>query len=183
MVFGFLSKEELLKNVDPSLPQARREKIAREAAQKLVQKDFASLKGEMSKAKYGMEYDKLPAREKAAIDSLMKDPKLRELSKKASEARRFQEAYVDAYIGMSNRGIGLLGKHSSSLRSVQEIRHDVKERKELKEARQKQFGQELVAEVEGAQLWITEGNPMFREGERKLIAFINFEAANPIAVL
>jgi len=41
----------------------------------------------------------------------------------------------------------------------------------------------LVAEVEGAQLWITEGNPMFREGERKLIAFINFEAANPIAVL
>ncbi|MBN8512589.1 MAG: type IV secretion system protein [Rickettsiales bacterium] len=147
--YGKALKEELLKNVDPSLPQARREKIAREAAQKLVQKDFASLKGEMSKAKYGMEYDKLPAREKAAIDSLMKDPKLRELSKKASEARRFQEAYVDAYIGMSNRGIGLLGKHSSSLRSVQEIRHDVKERKELKEARQKQFGQELVAEVEG----------------------------------
>lgn len=141
--------KELIKNVDPSLPELRRQKIALENAEKLAQKDFASLKGEMSKAKYGMEYDKLPAREKAAIDSLMKDPKLRELSKKASEARRFKEAYVDAYIGMSNRGIGLLGKHSSSLRSVQEIRHDVKERKEQKEAKQKQFGQELVAEVEG----------------------------------
>jgi hypothetical protein len=41
----------------------------------------------------------------------------------------------------------------------------------------------LVAEIDGAQLWVTEGNPAFREGERKLIAFINFETANPLTIL
>lgn len=41
----------------------------------------------------------------------------------------------------------------------------------------------LVTEVEGAQLWITEGNPAFKEGERKLIAFIKFETTNSLAIL
>ena len=41
----------------------------------------------------------------------------------------------------------------------------------------------LVTEIDGAQLWITEGNPAFKEGERKLLAFINFETADPLAIL
>lgn len=41
----------------------------------------------------------------------------------------------------------------------------------------------LVSEIDGAQLWVTEGKPVFNEGERKLIAYIPFQIAGPIVIL
>ena len=41
----------------------------------------------------------------------------------------------------------------------------------------------VVASEGGAQLRVTEGNPTFSEGSRKLIAFIPFDMAQPIVVL
>jgi len=150
-------KDELLKNVDPSLPQSKREKIAEDAAYKLSKKNFSELKGELAKAKFGKEYDKLSTLEKGSVDGVLKDTKLRELAKNSSEARKFQSAYVDAYAAMSNRGIGLVGKHSSAIRSLEEIKHDSDQRKELKQAKQRQFGQELVSEVEGVKSGLYKG--------------------------
>ncbi len=142
-------KEKLLKNVDPSLPQSKRESIAKDAAYKLSKKDFSELKGEFAKAQFGAEYSKLSVKDKAEVDAVLKDTKLRELAKNSSEARKFQAAYVDAFAKMSDRGIGIVGKHNKTIRSLEEIKHDVDQRKELKQAKQRQFGQELVSEVEG----------------------------------
>ena len=150
-------KEELLKNVDPSLPQSKREKIAKDAAKKLSKKNFADLKGELAKAKFGAEYSKLSAKDQGEVDKVLKDTKLRELAKNYSQAKKFQEAYVDAYAAMSNRGIGLVGKHSSTIRSLEEIQHSSDQRKQLKQAKQRQFGQELVSEVEGVKSGLYKG--------------------------
>ena len=150
-------KEELLKNVDSSLPQPKREAIAQKAAAELAKRDLSALKGEFAKAKFGKEYDKLSATEKNSVDATLKDPKLRELGKKASEARRFQEAYVDAFAAMSDRGIGVVGKHNKTLRSLEEINHRVEQKKELTQAKQRQFGQELVSEVEGVKSGLYKG--------------------------
>jgi type IV secretion system protein VirB6 len=150
-------KEELLKNVDPSLPQSKREAIAQKAAAELAKRDLSALKGEFAKAKFGKEYDKLSATEKNSVDATLKDPKLRELGKKASEARRFQEAYVDAFAAMSDRGIGIVGKHNKTLRSLEEINHRVDQSKKLKQDKQRQFGQELVSEVEGVKSGLYKG--------------------------
>ena len=150
-------KAELLQNVDPSLPQSKREAIAHKAAAELSKRDLSALKGEFAKAKFGKEYDKLSALEKESVDKVLKDPKLRELGKKASEARKFQEAYVDAFAAMSNRGIGLVGKHSSTIRSLEEIQHSSEQRKQLKQDKQRQFGQELVSEVEGVKSGLYKG--------------------------
>ncbi|MBA2628505.1 MAG: hypothetical protein H0U78_00515, partial [Rickettsiaceae bacterium] len=150
-------KEELLKNVDQSLPQSKREKIAKDAAKKLSKKNFADLKGELAKAKFGAEYSKLSAKDQGEVDKVLKDTKLRELAKNYSQSKKFQEAYVDAYAAMSNRGIGLVGKHSSTIRSLEEIQHSAEQRKQLKQAKQKQFGQELVSEVEGVKSGLYKG--------------------------
>lgn len=150
-------KEELLNNVDKSLPQSQREKIAEDAAKKLSKKDFSELKGELAKAKFGTEYGKLSDKDKQKIDDVLKNPELRELAKNYSQARKFQEAYVDAYAAMSNRGIGLVGKHDSTIRSLEEIKHSADQRKQLKQAKQRQFGQELVSEVEGVKSGLYKG--------------------------
>ncbi len=150
-------KAELLKNVDPSLPQSKREKIAEDAAKKLSEKKFSALPQELAKAKFGMDYSKLSDKDKKEVDGVLKDPKLRELGKKASEARRFQEAYVDAFAAMSDRGIGLVGKHNKTIRSLEEINNRVEKKKELTQAKQRQFGQELVSEVEGVKSGLYKG--------------------------
>ena len=150
-------KEELLKNVDQSLPQSKREKIAEDAAKKLSKKNFADLKGELAKAKFGAEYSKLSAKDQGEVDKVLKDTELRELAKNYSQAKKFQEAYVDAFAAMSNRGIGIVGKHNKTLRSLEEIQHSGEQRKQLKQAKQKQFGQELVSEVEGVKSGLYKG--------------------------
>ncbi len=152
----FLAKE-MIKNVDQSLPELKRRKIAEEAATKLAEKKFTALPQEFAKAKFGKEYDKLSALEKESVDKVLKDPKLRELAKNASEMRRFQEAYVDAFAAMSDRGIGIVGKHNKTLRSLEEIQHSGEQRKQLKQAKQRQFGQELVSEVEGVKSGLYKG--------------------------
>ena len=143
-------KEQLLNNIDSTLPQSKREKIAAQTAKTLSKKDYADLKNEFAKAQFGIEYDKLKTDDKKKIDKIHSDINLRKLAKNHSQNVKFQEAYVDAYIAMSDRGIGLVGKNVKSIRSLEEIKHEADQRKALKVDKQTLFGQELVSKIEGA---------------------------------
>ncbi len=133
-----------LKAIDPTLTKAQANKLARQMSSKKP----SELGKELAKAKYGKEYDKLSAAEKKAIDAL-NDKDLRAKARDANMAKKFQDAYVDAYAKMSDRGIGLVGKRSKTIRSLEEIKHDVDERRKLKEAKQRQIGEELYSEYHG----------------------------------
>jgi hypothetical protein len=56
---------------------------------------------------------------------------LRELADDADYSRKYAEAYVDAYQALSERGVGLLGKHNSTFRSLKELQHKVKTKQNL----------------------------------------------------
>jgi type IV secretion system protein VirB6 len=133
-----------LKAIDPTLT----DKQARKLAAKMSRKKPSELGNELARAKYGKEYNKLSAAEKKAIDAL-NDKDLRAKARDANMAKKFQDAYVDAYAKMSDRGIGTIGKRSKTIRSLEEIKHDVDERRKLKEAKQRQIGEELYSEYEG----------------------------------
>ena len=145
-------QKKLLASTNKSLPETdkdkiARQKVARQAAVTLSKKPFAELKQELSKIKFGKEYSKLSKVEKEQIDATHRE--LRESAKDSSEARKFREAYVDAYAALSDRGVGLVGKKVKVLRSVEEIQHDHKQRKEIRDAKRQQIGEEIISGYQG----------------------------------
>ena len=104
---------------------------------------------ELAKEKYGKKYKNLSAAERKLIDDFAKSEtnkkSLREMADDADYSRKYAEAYVDAYQALSERGVGLLGKHNSTFRSLKELQHKVKTKEDLEKAKQKQFGEELYA--------------------------------------
>jgi type IV secretion system protein VirB6 len=134
---------EKLRKIDPSLSKGQAEKIARE----MSKKGPSELNNELAKAKYGKEFKDLNTEQQKDIKGL-NDKDLRAKARDAAKAREFQKAYVDAYAAMSARGIGITGKRSKTIRSLQEIKHDTEQRKNLKKAKQQQIGKELYSEIE-----------------------------------
>lgn len=134
-----------LKQMDPTLS----DKKAAKMANGMSKKKYANMKKELAQAKYGKEYDKLSAKEKASIDNMHGNRELRKLANENAKARRYRNAYANAYAGMSDRGIGIVGKHNKTIRSVEEIRHDANERNRLKKAKQRQTGEEIHSAVAG----------------------------------
>src|SRR5690606_11877913 len=128
-----------------------------ELAKQLSLKDPSKLKDELARAKSGKEYDKLNAKEEATIKNIYGSKKLRELARDSDKARKFRIAYANAYADMYDRGIGILGKRSSAIRSLEEIRHDAKERQRLKEEKQYQTGEEIFSAVEGVKRGVFTG--------------------------
>ena len=126
-------------------------KAAQNLAKQLSLKEPTKLKDELAKAKYGKAHKDLDKKKQLEVDQIYKDKakNLRELARDSDKARKFRIAYANAYADMSDRGIGILGKHSSALRSLEEIRHETKERKHLKKAKQRQTGEEIFSAVEG----------------------------------
>lgn len=124
-------------------------KDAKKLAKKLSKKDPKTLRDELAKAKYGKEYKKLNDKEEATIKRLYGDGNLRELARDSDKAHKFRVAYANAYADMSDRGIGIVGKHSKAIRSLEEIRHEHRERKRLKKEKQHQTGEEIFSAVEG----------------------------------
>ena len=104
---------------------------------------------ELAKEKYGKKYRNLSAAEQKLIDDFARaetnKKSLRELADDADYSRKYAEAYVDAYQALSERGVGLLGKHNSTFRSLKELQHKVKTKQNLEKDKQKQLGEELYA--------------------------------------
>jgi type IV secretion system protein VirB6 len=70
---------------------------------------------------------------------------MRELSNDARFAQDFKKAYFEAHQDMSGRGIGMLGKRSSLIRSFEEIDHQMDENKKHKEEKRQTLGERLYA--------------------------------------
>lgn len=122
-------------------------KDAKKLAKQMALKDTKHLKDELAKANYGKKYEELGDKQRAKID---KDRlELLKLSREAEKAHKFRVAYANAYADMSDRGIGIVGKHNKTIRSLEEIRHSAKERQKLKKEKQHQTGEEIFSAVEG----------------------------------
>jgi len=134
-----------LKQIDPALS----DKNASKLASGLSDKKYSELKGEFAKGKFGKDYDKLSSDDKKSIDSLTNDRELRTYAKDAAAAKNFQEAYVDAYIEMSNQGISLFGKHNKTIRTLEELKYAADERQKMKKRQQGQTGEEIISKYEG----------------------------------
>jgi type IV secretion system protein VirB6 len=70
---------------------------------------------------------------------------MRELSNDARFAQDFKKAYFEAHQDMSGRGIGVLGKRSSLIRSFEEMDHQVDEYRKHKEEKRQTLGERLYA--------------------------------------
>ncbi len=112
------------------------------------------LENEFAKAKYGKEFDKLTPNQRKEISMMNKTKEkstsLRELANEAAAARAYKEAYVDAYAKLSDKGVGLFGKHNSTIRSLDELKHKSEQAKAVKEAKRKDAGEELYSSFESA---------------------------------
>lgn len=134
-----------LRNMDSNLTAKQVSKLASQ----MSGKKYSALKNEFAQAKYGMQYSALPENAKQQINTLHKDRALRDLAREAENVRMFQTEYIEAYARLSDKGIGLVGKKSRLIRSIEEIRHDAKERKKHKQNKQQQIGREIISEIEG----------------------------------
>ena len=129
---------------DMGMPKEKSEQTAKQLSKKRPDQ----LRDELSKAQFGKKYNDLSVTEKANIKHIH-DTKLRALSRDSDKARTFRKAYVDAYAAMSDRGVGIAGKHVKTIRSLEEIRHDTNERQRVSKTKELQRGEEIYSAVEG----------------------------------
>ncbi len=126
---------------------------------KLATMNFAKLRDEFAKNKYGAKnYSSLTSEQKLELDKFMKSDlgekgksakSLRELASNANFTRDYQSAYKYAHQEMSGRGVGLFGKNIGVLRSWQEMENRVKTKRELKEQKRVAIGEKIYAGYTG----------------------------------
>jgi hypothetical protein len=133
-----------LNKIDKNLTPNQRKDLAK----KMSKKSLSQIKDELSKAQFNNEYEALSKDQKKDIDGL-NDKEFLSLARDAEKAKKFQKAYVDAYAAMSDRGIGILGKRSKTIRSLEEIKHRSDKRLELRRNKEQQIGKEIYSEIEG----------------------------------
>ncbi len=112
-----------------------------------------NLKDRLAEAKYGKGFDKLTSEQRKEVKLMserakIKETSLRELANNAQMARQYSEAYVNAYAKLSERGVGLFGKHSSTIKSLDELKHNADRAQQLKELKRKNTGEQLYAGLE-----------------------------------
>jgi type IV secretion system protein VirB6 len=90
-------------------------------------------------------FNDLTEDQKKEVNKALKDKNMRELSNDARFAQDFKKAYFEAHQDMSGRGIGMLGKHSSLIRSFEEVDHQVDEYRKHKEEKRQTLGERLYA--------------------------------------
>jgi type IV secretion system protein VirB6 len=133
-----------LREIDPALTQSQSEAFAK----KMSNKKPSAISDELAKAKFGKKFSELSDKEKQEISKL-NDKTLRVQAVDAERAKQFQRAYVQAYKNLSDRGIGIFGKHDSFIRSIEEIKYADRRKKELKDEKNRQFGAELYSKMSG----------------------------------
>lgn len=137
-----------MKTIDPSLT----DKQARNLGVKMSKVDAKQLPNEFAKAKYGKDYKDLNQLEQAQVQDLMNQKhngkSMQRLAVDAADGRRFQEAYVDAHQKLSYKGVNVFGKKSTTLRSVQELKHNAKETKEINKQKRMARGDQIMSDVE-----------------------------------
>jgi type IV secretion system protein VirB6 len=77
------------------------------------------------------------------------DLRLKELAADARYAKEFQNVYADTHQNMSERGLGLLGKNIKTFRDFKEMDTRVKEQKKIRDAKRRQFAENLYSGYEG----------------------------------
>ncbi|WP_323738566.1 type IV secretion system protein [Candidatus Trichorickettsia mobilis] len=119
----------------------------------LANKSFNDVNNDVAGLKFkGKKYNELNQDQKAEVDKLLKPEKgesLRTLSANAKATEDFKKAYVNAHQEMSKRGVGLIGKRFSALRSMQELNNRIEEREKLKTAKRRSIGEKLYSGYEG----------------------------------
>lgn len=133
-----------LREIDPSLSKSKSLALAK----KMANKKPSAISNEFAKAKFGKEFSALSDKEKKEISKL-NDKTLRVQAVDAERAKQFQRAYVQAYKNLSDRGIGMFGKRSGFIRSLEEIKYADRRKRELKDAKNQQFGEELYSKMSG----------------------------------
>jgi type IV secretion system protein VirB6 len=128
-----------------------KDKELSDKVKELSGKNYKSLHDEYAKIlKDGAKpsYNELTQENKDIVNTaLAKNPDtdMRELANNAQFARDFKQAYFEAHQDMSGRGIGILGKRSSLIRSFEEIDHQMDENKKHKEEKRQTLGERLYA--------------------------------------
>lgn len=130
-----LKKE--LKSIDPKLSEAQLAKLSTQMSGKKP----ASIENELAKAKYGKTLAELSKPQKEDIEAIYK--RVNPGAQEAERAKQFKKAYVDAYQALSERGIGVVGKHSRAIRSVEEIKARADKNKELKDEKRRNTGEQI----------------------------------------
>jgi type IV secretion system protein VirB6 len=116
--------------------------------QNLSNKNYKSFKDEYAKILTQgkiSSYNELSKEKKDKVDEALANPKMRELSNDARFAQDFKKAYFEAHQDMSGRGIGMLGKRSSLIRSFEEMDHQVDEHRKHEEVKRQTLGERLYA--------------------------------------
>jgi type IV secretion system protein VirB6 len=90
-------------------------------------------------------FNDLTEDKKKKVNKALAGHDMRELSNDARFARDFKKAYFEAHQDMSGRGIGMLGKRSSLIRSFEELDHQVDEYRKHEEAKKLNLGERLYA--------------------------------------
>ncbi len=147
-------KDALKAQLAKANPKLNEQELQQKAG-KLATKNFKDLNNEFAAEKFpGKKYSELKPDEKKEIDSMLKTKQedgqsLRELSANAKATEDFKKAYVNAHQEMSKRGVGLIGKRFSALRSMQELNNRMEEREKLKDAKRRSIGEKLFSGYEG----------------------------------
>jgi type IV secretion system protein VirB6 len=138
-----------IKRNNPDLSEAKADKIASE----LSKGSNTDMDKRLAQLQYDKPFEELNDTQKQHIKNTLEDKykgkSMQELSNDAMMSRRFQEAYVDAYQNLSERGVGLFGKNIAPLRSVEEINYTVKEQKQENRMKRYQKGEEMYSGYEG----------------------------------
>jgi type IV secretion system protein VirB6 len=139
----------IIKMVKPGISKDELSKQAGELAGKGSQE----LRANLAELKFGKD-TKITEEQWKEIDKLMKTEdkngkSLRELASDAKFTRAFQQAYVNSHQEMSSKGIGLLGKNISPLRSWQEMNNRVDSKRKLRDDKRHNIGERLYAGYEG----------------------------------
>lgn len=148
---------EQQKQVQSRLSSANKYKLP------VTKKTTKALQNKFAKEKYGVSsLSKLSPLEQESVKAEVaryqsKTFTLRELAEEAAKAREYQEAYVDAYQALSNRGVGLIGKRVSVIRSLEELQNRANTKEQLKQAKRQQMGEELYAGYENLKYGIYQG--------------------------
>ena len=120
--------------------------------QKFSKADNDGLKDNLAEMQYGKgkTFDSLSKDEKSKIDDSMKKYSLRELSTDAKFTRDFRNAYVASHQALSKRGVGLFGKNIKGLRELEELKHNIDEKRQLKMKKRWNRGERIYAGYEQA---------------------------------
>lgn len=141
--------DALYNNSDKNLPDVVRRKAADRAAKILASEKYSDQAKKLAQMKYGKNYSELSKVERKKIDTVFDGNKIKKLANKVIELKVFEEEYAKAYFGMSNKGIGVVGKNVRLVRSAEKIKDRSNKIKHNKREKDRLLGEKLLGNKSG----------------------------------